>query len=128
MPKIRIGYFNLTEGLSNEYAWTYDVLIDVLNSHFHENSELYEKTDGFDFGFLICTKKESPNLQIKGPRKSKKYKVIEYSLFLPTEIKTLDDYLEIIWKGFGEVLGKFEVSGTEVEEMSRKCTRLLKEI
>jgi hypothetical protein len=122
-----VSYIDLTPGLSSEkYEVAHKSLIHILRAKFPLlKGFISTYGENFSIGFFICTKKETQSLKVLGPNKNKKNEKVEYSIFLPDEIKDLNHYIELIFEGIGLILLKYGVLESEILEMKSECIREL---
>lgn len=121
---IQIG---LTPGFLDKH---YDSLYESLKKVLINNSSLWlnnaNKHKDFKLTFYLVTKKGNENLRIKGPSISYKMKLVDFSIFLPDEIKDFNNYVDLVFEGIGQVLTKYNVSESEIEDMKVECKKELK--
>lgn len=55
----------------------------------------------------------------------KKMKIVDYTMFLPEEIKDLGHYIDLIFEGFTFFLAKYNVPESTVSGMKDECKREL---
>lgn len=127
LQTLYLSYIDLTPGLENNYAdLTHKELINILRNHFFSWRSFFLSYDkDYSIGFFISTKKGTSNVNVYGPSKSKKKKIVDYSIFLPDEIIDLNHYINLVFEGIGTVLAKYEVSENEVVGMRDECKREL---
>lgn len=118
-----MSYFNLTPNFENKYFHSnHAEVIKILREHFPLWKGIFEKYgDDFSIGFMVTRKRGTEVLTIKGPSVSKKMKVVDFSLFLPDEIKDLNHYIDLVFEGVGVVLARYGVPDREILEMKEKC-------
>ena len=124
---VYLAYANLTPNFKNSYSdFTHQIIIKSLRKNFFSWNCFFEKYGTeFSIGFYINTKKGTDILKILGPSVSKKMKIVDFSIFLPDEVKDLNHYIDLVFEGFGIVLAKLEVDKVEVLEMKNECKQEL---
>ncbi len=123
LQTLYISYVNLSPGLKNPYDLLSDQeLIKPLRENFFKWQTFFDKYGSdYSLGFFITTMAGTNQLEIKKPSISKKMKIVEYSIFLPDEIKDLNNYIDLVFEGIGIVLEKFTISENEVTSMKIQC-------
>lgn len=118
-----VSYVNLTPDLKNSFSSvSHQQIMTPLRKHFFQWSVFFDKYGSdYSMGFFITTMKGINQIEIKKPSVSKKMKIVDYSIFLPDEIKDLNHYIDLVFEGIGIVLGKFNVPLEEVEKMKSEC-------
>jgi uncharacterized protein YfkK (UPF0435 family) len=118
-----MSYFNLTPNFENKFFHSnHQEIIEVLRKYFPNWTKIFEKHgEGFSIGFMVTRKRGTENLTIKGPSVSKKLQIVDYSIFLPDEIKDLNHYIDLIFEGVGIVLAKYDISKSEISKMKEEC-------
>lgn len=124
---VYLAYTSLTPGLKNLYATeTHKNIIDTLRKKFFTWNNFFSKHgEDYSMGFYISKKAGTTNLTYFGPSISKKMKIVDYTMFIPDEIKSLDEYLDIVFEGFGYFLARYDISIIEIEEMKNECKKEL---
>ncbi len=118
-----LTHFNLTPNFENEFfGKEFKSIIKILRNNFINWQGIFDKYGSdFSIGFMITRKKGTEQLTVLGPTVSKKMKIVDYSIFLPDEIKDLNHYIDLVFEGIGIVLAKFNVSEDEVTNMKIEC-------
>lgn len=120
--KLYITYFNLTDKPKNPYFYsTFNILTDILRNYFSTWEGFFAKRGEFSLGFYIVTKAGTEILTIKGPTIARKMQVVDYSIFLPDEIKDLEHYIDLVFEGITIILTKYKVSIEELQLIKEKC-------
>ena len=126
MSNISTIQLGLTPGMYDKH---YDTIYEPLKSILVNNRNLWgndtNKYKDFKLTFYIVTKKGVDDLYTKGPSVSKKYLTVDYSIFLPDEIKDLNHYIDLVFEGVGIVLQKYGVQNSAIEEMKNECKKEL---
>jgi hypothetical protein len=127
LQTIYLAYTILTPEFDNPYSTvSHQIIIKILRDRFFSWKPFFEKYQSdFSLGFYISLKKGTEKLTIFGPSISKKMKIVDFSVFLPDEIKDLNHYIDLAFEGFGIVLAKFKVDESEILEMKNECKREL---
>lgn len=127
MQTVYMSYFNLTPNFENKYFHNnHSEIIKILREQFPFWKGIFDKYgDDFSIGFMVTRKKGTEILTIKGPSVSKKMKIVDFSLFLPDEIKDLNHYIDLVFEGVGIVLQKYGVQNSAIEEMKNECKKEL---
>lgn len=126
MQNLTTIYLILTPGMDNIYMKDSQTGIkNTLRKHFWEWQGFFDKYKNFSLSFYIVMKLGTTKLNIKGPSISKKIEVVDYSIFLPDEIKDLNHYIDLVFEGIGIVLAKFNVPSEDVEKMKNECKKEL---
>lgn len=126
MTEISTIQLGLTPGYYDKY---YDRLYEPFKKNFNIYNYLWQneanKLKDYKLTFYIITKKGTEFLKIKGPSISKKNQLVDYSIFLPDQIKDLHHYIDLVFEGFGIVFNKYGVSDEEALEMKNECIKEL---
>lgn len=122
-----ISYIDLTPGLENKYAEiAHKSIINTLRlSFFSWNSFFSNYGKEYSIGFFVTTKKGTSNLITYGPTLSKRKIIVDYSIFLPDEIRGIEHYIDLVFEGFKVILTKYEVPEDEILRMKNECKREL---
>ena len=125
LQTVYLSYINLTPGFTNIYSdVTHQKVILPLRNHFFEWNHFFEKYGAdFSLGFYVSTKRGTEQLEIKGPSISRKMKIVDFSIFLPDQIKDIDHYIDLVFEGVGIVLSRFKVSENEILKMKNECKK-----
>ncbi|MFD2520352.1 hypothetical protein [Emticicia soli] len=123
LQTLYISYINLSPGLKNPYdLLSHKELIKPLRENFFKWHAFFDKYGSdYSLGFFITTMVGTNQLEIKKPSISKKMKIVEYAIFLPDEIKDLNNYIDLVFEGISIVLEKFSISENEVTSMKIQC-------
>jgi hypothetical protein len=124
---VYISYLILTPNFKNPYfSEGHEGLIKTLRKIFCK-WHLFFQSHGikYSLGLSINRKKETDFLFIKGPKISKKDEIVDFSIFLPDEIKNLNHYIDLVFDGIGEVLSKYKVDQSHILEMKEECKKEL---
>ncbi|TAE39875.1 MAG: hypothetical protein EAZ50_09375 [Runella slithyformis] len=126
-PVLYLSYTDLSPSIENIYIdETHQKIIAVLRRQFLDWSQFFDKYGSeFSLGFFVSTKKGTEQLTIFGPSVSRKMKVVDFSIFLPDEIKDLNHYLDLVFEGIGVVLARFKVDENEILKMKNECKKEL---
>lgn len=116
-------YGNLTPQIKNRFdEVSHLILIKVLRNHFQDWIDFETKySPEFSLGLFITTQFGTQELVVKGPKISKKMKIVNYSIFLPDEIKDLNHYIDLVFEGIGIVLSRYNVPESEIAKMKNEC-------
>jgi hypothetical protein len=126
MKKIQLSYFDLSPELHNPFDdISHSIILDSLNVHFTSEHELFKKIGGFNLALMVCTKLGTEELAVKGPGRSKKYQVVEYTIFLPDKIRDLRQYVEFVIQGAAQAISKYGDFGHEIAQVEIECTQAL---
>lgn len=126
MIHVTTPYLDLTPNFENQFRELSNASIKkTLNDNFDNWHQFKKKFPNYTISLYFIKKRGTLSLFIKGPTVSKKQETVDYSIFLPDEIKNLEDYLNIIFEGVGKVLGKYSVQIIEIENMKNECKKEL---
>lgn len=127
LQTVYLAYTSLTPGLKNVYSTaTHKKIIEVLRDKFFLWNNFFEKHGSdYSLGFYISKKEGTDKLTYFGPSISKKMKIVDYTMFIPDDIKTLDEYLDLVFEGFEYFLNKYKVDSLEIEKMKNECKKEL---
>jgi hypothetical protein len=124
---VYLSYTNLTPGLKNNHGSnSHQTIIKTLREHFFQWSGFFLKHgNDYSIGFYISTKKGTEKLNYFGPSISKKMKIVDYTMFIPDEIKNLENYLDTVFEGFEHFLTQYSIGSLEIEAMKNECKKEL---
>lgn len=126
MINVTTPYLELTPNFENKFRSISSVVIkETLNNCFDSWDGFLAKYPGYGLSLYIVKKRGMFELLVKGPTISKKNKVLDYSIFLPDEIKDLNLYIDLVFEGVGVVLSKYKVSEGVIEKMKEECKKEL---
>lgn len=121
MLKVNFAYIDLSPTLTNCFEnETHPVFVSVLNEHY-DRLGLGSILEGFKLTLYIQTSLDYSELRVKGPSKSKKYSVVEYSISLPVGIKDLHEYVDFVWEGIAIVFDKYKIDRNKVQLLKEEC-------
>lgn len=124
MINVTTPYLELTPNFNNEFMpSTSRCIKNVLNKHFGRWEGFKNEYPDYILSIFFVKKRGTDSLLIKGPTVSKRYKTVEYSLFLLDEINDLSYYLDTVFDGIGIILEKYGVSNSEVLNMKKECKK-----
>jgi hypothetical protein len=122
MSRFYICYTILSVGLSNEFHIpTHHVLEDALSKYFPTWQKFFAKYEGYSLGFFVSKKRGTEGLKVLGPSISRKMKVVDFSIFLPDEVKDMNEYVDLVFSGISSALAKYDVSKEELERIRDEC-------
>ena len=122
-----LSYIDLTPGLENLFSNTsHQALISFLRANFNNWTGFFQKYPDHSLGLIIVTKKGVNELSIKGPSISSKSKLVDYSIFLPEDIRNMNDYLDNVFMGLKTILKNYKVD--ESETFKKDMQALYKEL
>ena len=126
MRNLFVTYVDITPNFGNPFSnFTHKVLVEKLRKHFARWDGFFEKYKDYSLGFIICTKYGTENLEIKGPSISRKLKIVDFSVFLPDEIKNESHYLDFVFSGIELALTEYKVLASEILDIKNECKREL---
>lgn len=128
MPQLFLSYANLTPGLKNKYSnSTHQLMIKKLRKYYLNWVGFSSKYPNSNIGFIVITKKGIKKLEIKGPSISKKYNIVDFSIFLPEVCVSLDEYIKLVFEGISLCLNMYDVNEIEVETIMNECLQEFRE-
>lgn len=88
------------------------------------NSEKYEGKADYDLGIVIATGEKVKTLEVKGPDISKRYKTIDYAVWIPynsviESTNMLQSYIAYLFEGIENVFLKEEIK-TDILPLLKK--------
>lgn len=109
-----LSYIDLSPGLENKFSTTsHHPIINVLRRHFNDWTEFFAKHPDYSLGLIVATKAGIVDLNVKGPTISKKSKTVDYSIFIPQDIKDMNTYLDSVFEGLNIILKKYNITETD---------------
>ncbi|HEY5750637.1 MAG TPA: hypothetical protein VIU12_31460 [Chryseolinea sp.] len=100
-----------------------DLIIDEMQARLpKESQQVVVKGEPFSLGVVISTKKSKTELSIQGPSISKKYKMVDYTLWIPYEkvIKSKNipnAYLDCVCEGIILVFKEYQYDSSIVTKI-----------
>jgi hypothetical protein len=124
---VYLSYIALTPNFENNcFGQSHSEILKPLRDNFRYWNGFFNKYDlEYSIGFIVASKKGTNRLEIKGPTLWKRKKYVDFSIFLPDEIKDLDHYIDLVFEGIGLVLAKYEVPDSVIQEMNSECKKEL---
>lgn len=110
---LSLSYINLTPGLKNEFSSTaHHSLLKILRRHYESWTGFFERHPDFKIGFIIATKKDVVEVEVKGPSITNKFKVVDFTIFLPQDVNSMKNYLDNFFKGLNIFFKKYNITPT----------------
>lgn len=126
MQTFYISYIDLSPGLENKFSTVaHKPLIESLRNHVTKWDFFDQKYSDYSIGFIIATKDGVKTLELKGPTMHNKRKVIDFSIFLPTQSYSLSEYIDFVFKGMQEALKIYNVSDKDILAAWGECKKKL---
>ncbi len=124
--RVYVVFCDLSPELDNLYIdVSHSLLITILRKYFKNWIGFFEKHENYSLGFYITTKKGVGQLEIKGPSISRKMQIVDFSIFLPEEIRGLDHHTDLVFEGILLILQRFNVSEADVLEIKQEFKLIL---
>jgi hypothetical protein len=129
--RVHIGQIYIEPGVMFPFTHVFQKhLSELLTSHIPKEAFVIRFGDGYDLIFNVSAKKDLVITEIKGPAVFKRYKTVEYTVFLPGRVDALHDkdslagVICLLLSAIQEVLGDLgmpaNLAAVEVSAMARE--------
>lgn len=121
-----LSYIDLTPGLENRFCdSTHKAVIEVLRKYFVTWEGFFNKYPEHSLAYVVTTKKDIKELEVKGPTIFKKKRTVDYAIFLPNVAYTLEEYIDFVFRGIAISLKEFGVEENAIALMRGECKKTL---
>lgn len=122
MQNILFAYFDLSPKIKNKYdIITHKIFRKYLETIYLNWKSVFEEFNDYSIGFDITTDENVKEIITKGPKVSKKTKVIRFTILLPSVKYSLEQYIDYIFEGIMVSLKKYKINEEELIDIKNKC-------
>ena len=130
MSTLYLSYIELSPELENRLTEvTHYVILDRLRKHFPRWQPFHSRFKTYDLGFILVTDNGIKELHVKGPTISPTLKIVDFSIFLPESVDSLQPgqsesvrlYLDLVFSGISRSVTRYGILPSEIETIKDEC-------